>query len=227
VTAIGEVERDSLRRHFDEQAVENIVRAFFMTEYALRLELISERLFDGAVFSTPPPPLPRSAHPGAALRGALADYADAVVRGGSLDPVVTELVRLRCARTHNCRMCRTLRLVDARAAGVDDTMSAAVDRYETSDLSDRAKAALRITDALITMPSGLSHAAVEQARTHFGEDELAELCLDVSKWSTQKVKVALGTDGAESLPLNEQGVSFFSFDGEGRVAGFSAVADPG
>jgi hypothetical protein len=47
----------------------------------------------------------------------------------------------------------------------------------------------------------------------------------VSKWSTQKVKVALGTDGADRLPLDERGVSFFRFDGRGRVAGFSA--DPG
>jgi hypothetical protein len=75
------------------------------------------------------------------------------------------------------------------------------------------------------MPSSLSPSAVEHARTLLGADELAELCLDVSKWSTQKVKVALGTDGAESLPLNEQGVSFFRFDDEGRPGGFSAVPD--
>jgi alkylhydroperoxidase family enzyme len=225
VTAIGEDERDTLRRHFDDRAVEDIVRAFFLTEYALRLELISGRLFDGPVVPAPRPPVAPSADPGRALRQAVADYADAVVRGRSLDPVVTELVRLRCARTHNCRMCRTLRLTDARAAGVDDAMAAAVDRYETSDLDDRAKAALRITDALITMPSGLSPSAVEHAHTVLGEDELAELCLDVSKWSTQKVRVALGTDGAESLPLNEQGISFFRFDDAGRPVGFSAVAD--
>ncbi|TFV71980.1 carboxymuconolactone decarboxylase family protein [Blastococcus sp. CT_GayMR20] len=225
VTAIGEAERDTLRRHFDEQTVENIVRAFFLTEFGLRLELVSGRLFDGPEVAMPRPPVRRSDDAGAALREAVADYADAVVRGRSLDPVVTELVRLRCARTHNCRMCRTLRLVDARAAGVDDTMSAAVDRYETSDLDGRVKAALRITDALITMPSSLSPSAVEHARTLLSEDELAELCLDVSKWSTQKVKVALGTDGAENLPLNEQGVSFFRFDDEGRPMGFSAVAD--
>jgi hypothetical protein len=35
--------------------------------------------------------------------------------------------------------------------------------------------------------------------------------------------VALGTDGPERLPVDEQGVSWFRFDGDGRVAGFSAT----
>jgi len=67
-----------------------------------------------------------------------------------------------------------------------------------------------------------SQEALDGVREQLGDEELAELCLDVAKWSTQKVHVALGTDGAERLPLNEQGVSFFSFDDAGRVAGFSA-----
>lgn len=37
------------------------------------------------------------------LRNALMQYAAAAVRLGSVDPVTTELVRLRCARWHNCR----------------------------------------------------------------------------------------------------------------------------
>lgn len=43
------------------------------------------------------------------------------------------------------------------------------------------------------------------------------------KWSTQKIYVAQGTDGAHVLPNNEQGVSFFSFDEGGKVAGFTAT----
>jgi alkylhydroperoxidase family enzyme len=225
VAAIGEAERDLLLRHVDGSAMTDLVRAFFVVEYALRLELVSARLFGGAPSAAPPPPITRAADPSAALLEALADYQDAVVRGSALDPVLTELVRLRCARTHNCRICQTLRLADALEAGADDAMTAAVDRYEASDLDERTKAALRITDALITLPASLTDQTVEEARTLLGEEALAELCLDVSKWSTQKVKVALGTDGADRLPLDERGRSFFRFDGRGRVAGFSA--DPG
>lgn len=225
VAAVGEAERGLLLRHVDGTALTDLVRAFFVVEYGLRLELMSVRLFGDAGSAAPPPPTPPAADPSAALLAALTDYQDAVVRGSALDPVLTELVRLRCARTHNCRICQTLRLADAREAGADDAMTAAVDRYETSDLDERTKTALRVTDALITLPASLSAQNVAAARTLLGDEALAELCLDVSKWSTQKVKVALGTDGADSLPLDERGVSFFRFDGQGRVAGFSA--DPG
>jgi len=69
--------------------------------------------------------------------------------------------------------------------------------------------------------------AVATARALLTADELAELCLDVSKWSTQKVHVALGTDSADRLPLGADGVSFFRFGDDGRVAGFSARPDGG
>ena len=160
--------------------------------------------------------------PTAALGCVLHDYQDAVVRGRALDPVVTELVRLRCARTHDCRICRTLRLSDAREAGADDAMTAKVDFYERSDLDERTKSALRVTDTFITRPDTLGEAAVAGARSAFTPEQLVELCLDITKWSTQKVHVALGTDGAERLPLNAQGVSFFGFADDGSVAGYSA-----
>ena len=221
VAGIGEPEREALRRHFDEGAATDVVRALFLVEYALRLELLSSRLFDAPAVAAHARYTPRPADSSAALREALAGYQDAVVRGDALDPVMTELVRLRCARTHNCRICQTLRMDDARAAGADDAVTAAVDRYESSDLDERTKAALRITDALITLPASLSPEDAAGARALLAPDELAELCLDVSKWSTQKVHVALGTDAPDRLPLDDQGVSWFRFGSDGRVAGFS------
>ena len=35
--------------------------------------------------------------------GSLMDFAAAAVRNDAVDPVTTELVRLRCAATHDCR----------------------------------------------------------------------------------------------------------------------------
>lgn len=37
-----------------------------------------------------------------ALRAALMEYAAAAVRNDAVDPVTTELVRLRCATYHDC-----------------------------------------------------------------------------------------------------------------------------
>jgi alkylhydroperoxidase family enzyme len=159
------------------------------------------------------------------LQESLRNYQDAVVRGTALDPVITELVRLRCARTHNCQICQTLRLADARAAGVDDDMTTKVDFYERSDLDGRTKTALRITDAFITRPDTLAASVVATARSVFSDEQLAELCLDITKWSTQKIHVSLGTDGADALPTNEQGVSFFTFGADGKVAEFSPTLD--
>lgn len=148
----------------------------------------------------------------------LADYQDTVVRSRHLDAVTTELVRLRCARQHDCRICQTLRLADAAAEGVDDTVTAKIDRYEDSDLDERYKVALRIVDTMIWRPTEISDALVEQAHAQFSADEIAELLVDVTKWSTQKIHVTLGTDGADRLPINEKGVAYFDFDATGRVS---------
>jgi AhpD family alkylhydroperoxidase len=163
----------------------------------------------------------------AELVGLLAAYQDAVVRSPHLDPVTTELIRLRCARQHDCRICQTLRLADAVSAGADDAFLAQIDRYEDSDLSERHKVALRIVDAVIWRPTGIEPGLVAQARDHFTEPELAEILVDVTKWSTQKIHVALGTDGADRLPRDERGVTYLSFDETGRVAGMTAEPPAG
>ena len=155
------------------------------------------------------------------LASLMSAYQDAVVRSTYLDPVTTELVRLRCARQHDCRVCQTLRLADAADLGLEADMAAKVDHYEQSDLAERHKVALRIVDAFIWLPSGITDNLVEQAHEHFTDAELAELLLDITKWSTQKIHVALGTDGADHLPVGSDGVSYFRFDESGRATGFS------
>lgn len=156
------------------------------------------------------------------LMAAFSAYQDAVVRSTALDPVTTELVRLRCARQHDCRLCQTLRLADAIEAGVDDAMTAKIDRYEDSDLSERHKVALRLVDAIIWRPTDLSEELARQAHEHFSDEELAELLVDVTKWSTQKIHVALGTDGADGLPRDAAGVSYLRFDADGHARTASA-----
>lgn len=83
---------------------------------------------------------------------AVADFAAAAVRSDRLDPVLTELVRLRCGRVHDCRLCRSLRTVSADE--LDEATAAKIDHYESSDLPERAKVALRLTDAVILDPAG-------------------------------------------------------------------------
>jgi alkylhydroperoxidase family enzyme len=226
VSGITDADRESLALYFPGEAMREFVTSLYILECTFRLSLVTQMLFADikdpsiAVAFATNSVIPTE-HQN--IRGSLKDYQDAVVRGTDLDPVTTELVRLRCARTHNCRICQTLRLSDARAAGADDTMTAKVDFYELSDLPEAHKVALRITDALITRPDTLTVETVVAARANYTPAQLAEMCLDITKWSTQKIHVALGIDGADAVPKNEQGVSFFGFDDLGQVTGYSAT----
>jgi AhpD family alkylhydroperoxidase len=218
--------RAGLAGRFGADGARALVTAIYVVEFTQRLQLIAGRLLDDAevpadgagVLADGAGVLADGAE--VSPEGLLNAYQAAVMRGSALDPVTTELVRLRCARTHHCRICQTLRLADARAAGVDEAMTAKVDFYERSDLPERAKVALRVTDAFITQPGLLSDAVAEQAREWFGPAELASLGLNITKWSTQKIKVALGTDGADRLVTDADGVALFGFDQAGQVTGY-------
>lgn len=150
---------------------------------------------------------------------AVADFAAAVVRQKHLDPTTTELVRLRCARVHDCRLCQAVRNVDS--GDVDEALATQVDDYEASDLSERHKVALRLTDAMILDPSRADEALRADARRLFSETELAELLLDVVKWSQQKASVALRIE----VPPRE-GLSELSFDADGQARVGGAVHTP-
>ena len=127
---------------------------------------------------------------GTELDSAMHDFERSVVRIQGVDPVTTELVRLRCARIHDCRRCRSVRDAAALEAGFDEALGAKVDDYERSDLAPRHKAALRLADAMI-LGGPIDPALRAGARAHFSESEIAELLLDVVKWSVQKALVAV------------------------------------
>ena len=207
--------RAELTGRFGADGGRELVTAIYVVEFTQRLQLVAARLLDDG-----PVPVDSPGPADATTADLLNAYQATVVRGSALDPVTTEMVRLRCARTHHCRICQTLRLADARAAGVDEAVTAKVDFYERSDLPERAKVALRVTDAFITRPDLLSDVAAGQARASFGPAELASLALDIAKWSTQKIHVALGTDGADRLVTDADGVALFGFDSDGQPTGY-------
>ena len=132
-----------------------------------------------------------SARYGTPLDHAMRDFERAVVRIGGVDAITTELVRLRCARVHDCRRCSSMRDDAALRSGFDEALGAKVDDHERSDLAPRHKAALRLADAMILTPGAVDPALRDELREHFSEAQIAELCLDVVKWSVQKALVAL------------------------------------
>jgi alkylhydroperoxidase family enzyme len=111
-----------------------------------------------------------------------------------LDPITSELVRLRCARAHNCRICKSLRSLTAFEAGADDATFDAVDRYEQSDFSDATKAALALVDAMVWTPGRVPDAVVDGVRAGFSAAQQVELVLDVARHATNKFAVSMAVD---------------------------------
>lgn len=142
------------------------------------------------------------------------DFLPAVARMRALDPVTSELVRLRGAAQHNCRLCKSLREGGALDAGGSEALYDDIERYEGSPLvSERAKAALRYTDGLIWTPAHLVAGVVAEVRAGFSEVETVELTFDIMRNASNKVAVSLGADA----PRVEQGTERYLLDADGQT----------
>jgi hypothetical protein len=157
---------------------------------------------------------------GTPLDYAINTFAASTMRLDALDPIVTELVRLKCARYHDCRLCQSLRLGAALDAGLDETMADKIDRFELSDLDERIKVALRLTDAMIIAPGSVDTTLAEQVREWFSPQQIMELALDIMKWGQQKAQVSLRI---EVPPRGE--LSLLQFDEAGDAVLGEALAN--
>jgi alkylhydroperoxidase family enzyme len=142
------------------------------------------------------------------------DFLPAVARMRALDPVTSELVRLRGAAQHNCRLCKSLRESTALDAGGSESLYQDIERFESSVLlDDRAKAALRYADGLIWTPAHLVADDVVEVRSRFSEAEAVELTFDIMRNASNKVAVSLGGDA----PRVEQGTERYLLDADGQT----------
>ncbi|HVT63619.1 MAG TPA: carboxymuconolactone decarboxylase family protein [Mycobacteriales bacterium] len=163
------------------------VKAMWVIDLGLRTDLVLGQLFEIEI----PPRLP---HDGSEEPLGFDPFLRAVAVLDAMDPLTTELVRLRVARHHNCRLCKSLRTRAAMQAGGDEDVYDKIDRFAASDLDDRQKTALQITEAIIIRPDSLDVPVVRRAREHFTDGQLVELVLDVMRNSANKVAVAFGAD---------------------------------
>ena len=135
-----------------------------------------------------------------------------------LDPVVSEMVRLRVARAHDCRMCRSLRTRSALAAGATEQDFAAVDSYASSALSAAQKAALSLVDGMLWSPARIPDRVVDDVRAHYSPAEAVELVLDVMRNSWNKTTVAAQMDEAHVT----EGVELYEYHDDGTLEFFPA-----
>jgi alkylhydroperoxidase family enzyme len=177
------------------------VKALWVIDLGMRTDLVLGRLFDTAV----PRRLP---HATSAELLTFDPFLRTVALLDDVDPLTTELVRLRVARHHNCRLCKSLRTGSAMQAGGDEALYDQVEGYADSDLDDRHKVALALTEAIVIRPDSLDGGIVARAHDHFSPAQLVELVLDVMRNSANKVAVAFGADApnlSEGLQAYEIG----------------------
>lgn len=213
VSAIGADERGALFAELGADAPQ-FVMGVYVADWAPRVR----RALD-ALFAPDPEGWPSAdAETSGAVWPEIEEWLQSVARLREVDPVTTELVRLRGARQHNCRMCKSLRSVPALAAGADEAMFDAVDDYADSTLPDRQKAALALVDALIWQPGHLPAEVLDDVRTHFSPAEAVELVLDIARNASNKISVSLGSDAANV----EDGVQTYEVRADGTID-FDAV----
>ena len=141
-------------------------------------------------------------------------FMPAVARLRSLDPVTSEVVRLRGAAQHNCRLCKSLRETTALNAGGSESLYDDIERVEDSALlSDAQKAALRYVDALVWTPGQIDAEVAAGVRRHFTDEQAVELTLDVMRNAGNKIAVALGADA----PRVAEGTERYLLDADGQT----------
>ncbi|SUD95353.1 Argininosuccinate synthase [Ralstonia mannitolilytica] len=104
----------------------------------------------------------------------------------SLEKPLTELVRLRASQINGCAYCVDMHSADARKAGEDERLLAAVCVWqETPFFTDRERAALAWTEAVTRVgETRVPDDVWQAARAQFSDAELVDLTLLVCTINT-------------------------------------------
>jgi len=185
-----------------------LAAALWVVEFVPRTRAALDALFD-------PGPWPERGV--APVPGGVWAALDGLIRAvpalHALDPVTSELVRLRGARQHDCRLCRSLRSRDALRSGATEADFAALDHHGDSALGPLPRAALAFTDAMIWTPGRIDATTVAGLRAEATAAQQVELVLDITRNALNKVAVALGADEAHV----ETGVEIYDVAPDGTL----------
>jgi AhpD family alkylhydroperoxidase len=99
------------------------------------------------------------------------------LQGGTLEPVLIDLVYLRISQINGCGYCVDLHTSDARKKGESfRRLNAVAAWHETPFFSAREQAAFAWAEALTRLPeTGAPDAVYEALKPHFSEKEIVDL----------------------------------------------------
>lgn len=182
------------------------VQAVYVLDQVARLSGVIRQLLGDSPLDTDP-------HAGPAeLWPAIERMMRAVITIRGLDPLTAELVRLRGARLHNCRVCQSRRRVTAVAAGA--ALLEHPRPADTAGLENYQRAALLLTDAILLSPGSVPAEVIEAVTTHLAPELALEVAMLVAHNAANKIAVALGADA----PTVTDGVEYYDVDEVGEYA---------
>jgi alkylhydroperoxidase family enzyme len=180
------------------------VQALYVVDVFQRGRIALER-----IFATPFGPAAEATT--GDLWGTLEEFMRVVALDTALDPVTTELVRLRGARAHDCRICQSrLSLRAVESAG--DELLFTADATDAR-LTERQRTALALADAVIWQPTSIDDALATRVRRELSDPEIVEIVLDLVRNAANKIAVSLGGDEA----VVTDGVEYYDVDASGDV----------
>lgn len=134
----------------------------------------------------------------------------AAVRSSTLEPALLELVKTRVSQLNGCGFCIDMHTKDARAAGETEQRLYLLNAWREAPLySERERAALAWAEAVTHLEQQhVADAVYEQARSAFGEAELAALTLavvEINGWN--RFAIAFQAVPGSYQPRNKQSAS--------------------
>jgi AhpD family alkylhydroperoxidase len=126
----------------------------------------------------------------------------------SLEPSLIQLVKVRASQINGCANCINMHTIEAREQGETEQRLYLLSAWrEAPCYSDRERAALGWTNALVRMSEGHTHeAAYEAVRAHFSEEEQVNLTLMINVingWNRLAVGFGLWYDEAAIQALRK------------------------
>lgn len=182
-----------------------IVQAIYVADFVPRVDAVLGALFGAAPGGGPAQAGDLTVVDAGTTWATIEEFLRVVHNHHGLDDVLSEVVRLRGAHSHDCRRCKTLRSRAALLAGATEAT------FEAADPDDRTRAALDLTDAIIWHPARIDDDLIGRARSQFTDAEIVELVLDVMRNAANKIAVALAADA----PTVTEGVDVYEIDEAG------------
>ncbi|MUM15332.1 carboxymuconolactone decarboxylase family protein [Mycobacterium sp. CBMA271] len=209
VSAVTDAQRAALFETFGKGSG-HVVALTFIADFLPRVRSGLTAL--GVTAWPEPASWDRDSDPSVVLLG---NFLTSIGSLSALDPVTSEIARLRGAAQHQCRLCKSLRETTALKAGGSESLYGDIADFEESTrLGDSHKAALRYVDALIWTPADIPAEVASGVSKHFSTEQAVELTFDVMRNGCNKIAVSLAADAARV----SEGTELYELMPDGRVS---------